>query len=66
MTTFYWWLGASLCAGIITIPSWKCMFRRQKFTWAEEGTTGVDVDEEEEKETNVGSGSGKKNKKKHA
>jgi hypothetical protein len=36
LVTFYWWLGASLLAGLLTIPSWPCLFQRHPVVWADE------------------------------
>lgn len=34
--TFYYWLGASLLAALITVPSWPPLFQRHAITWADE------------------------------
>ena len=36
VVTFYWWLGASLLAGVLTIPSWPCLYQRHKVVWADQ------------------------------
>ena len=55
--TFYWWLAASLAAGALSIPSWRCLFRRQGIVWADE------LADEEGEEEAPPSGGGKKKKK---
>lgn len=47
--TFYWWLAASLVAGVLTVPSWGCLFRRHPVSWADEGAPEADGGEEKEK-----------------
>ena len=33
--TFYWWLAASLLAGLLTVPGWPALYRRDAVAWLE-------------------------------
>ena len=33
--TFYWWLAASLLAGLLTVPGWPALYRRDALSWLE-------------------------------
>ncbi len=63
MTTFYWWFGASIVAAVLTIPSWLCLFRRQKIKWADVDEIAAETELEEEAEA---AAAGKKKGKKLA
>lgn len=38
--TFWWWLAASVVAGVLTVPSWPCLFQRHKVVWADQDGEG--------------------------
>jgi uncharacterized membrane protein YgcG len=33
--TFYWWLAASLLAGLLAVPGWPALYRRDPVRWLE-------------------------------
>lgn len=36
LVTFWWWLAASVVAGVLTVPSWPFLFQRHRVIWADE------------------------------
>jgi hypothetical protein len=56
--TFYWWLAASLLAGLLTVPGWPALYRRDAVAWLErlptaEEDAAADAAEEVEAEKEV-------------
>lgn len=57
-STFYWWLAASLFAGLLTVPGWPALYRRDAVAWLErlptaEEDAAADAAEEVEAEKEV-------------
>ena len=42
--TFYWWLAASLLAGLLTVPGWPALYRRDAVAWLERLPTAEEDD----------------------
>ena len=61
--TFYWWLAASLLAGLLTVPGWPALYRRDAVAWlerlptAEEDVAADAAEEVEKARTAAGAGS---------
>jgi hypothetical protein len=60
--TFFWWLATSLLAGLLTVPGWPALYRRNTVVWLErlptaEEDDAADAEEVEKAHSAAGAGS---------